>query len=169
MRVLDIVEALRARVACRLMLVGPCGSDAAYGDALLERIRDDAAVVEWRPSVLAMAPLYRQAHVVLVASRNEALGMVGIEALAAGRLLVAQRSTGYESIVSPDQHDGLLFDRRESAADVAIRIEAALADISTYAQAARQTATARFDAAITAGRLRRLWATLAADGTRLSR
>ena len=169
MRVLDIVEALRARVACRLVLVGPCGSDAAYGDALLERIRDDAAAVEWRPSVLPMGPLYRQAHVVLVASRNEALGMVGIEALAAGRLLVAQRSTGYESIISPDQHDGLLFDRRESADAVAIRIEAALADVSTHAQAARTTAAARFDAAITATRLRRLWATLAADGARLSR
>jgi glycosyltransferase involved in cell wall biosynthesis len=167
MRVLDIVEALRARVACRLVLVGPCGSDAAYGDALLERIRDDAAAfVEWRPTVLPMAPLYRQADVVIVASRNEALGMVGIEALAAGRLLVAQRSTGYESIVSPDQRDGLLFDRRESASDVATRIEAALGDGSAYAQAARRTATERFDAAITANRLRRLWATLGAPGTR---
>ncbi len=103
LRVLDIFRSLRNQLTCRLVIVGPCGNDAAYCDEVRDRTHapELAADVAWEPFTYPMDDLYRQAHVVLVGSRNEALGMVGLETLAAGGLLVAQRSTGYECIINP--------------------------------------------------------------------
>ena len=157
LRVLDIVEALRHVVPCRLQIVGSCGRDAAYCDQLRDRMRAAGDGIDWHPFVHPMSDLYRQADVVIVGSRNEALGMVGLEALAAGALLVAHRSTGYASIVDPSHLEGLLFDSEEPAADVAVRIVEALARRESYVVNGRRKVSACFDARDTANRLMELW------------
>ena len=161
-RVIDIFEALADRRPAHLTIVGPCGSDAAYGDEVLDRIDARPGRITWQPFSAPIAHLYRRAHVVLVGSRNEALGMVGIEAIAAGALLVAHRSIGYAHIVDPVRREGLLFDESESAADVAARVDEALAAVDAYAAAARGKAAEAFDARATARRVRALWIELGA-------
>ena len=94
----------------------------------------------------------------LVGSRNEALGMVGLEAIAAGALLVAQRSTGYAAIIDPDRYEGLLFDKDEPAAVIADRVLTAIDDYPRYEAAARRKAAASFDARHVVERLGSLWA-----------
>lgn len=165
LRVLDIFACLRALVPCRLIIVGPCGSEAAYCDEVRDRILSEfpESEVAWEPFRSEMDDLYQQAHVVLVGSRNEALGMVGLETLAAGALLVAQRSTGYESIIDPSKSEGLLFDARDTASDVALRIVGALRDHAIYAANGRVKVETCFDARDSAGRLSRLWSELAAQ------
>jgi glycosyltransferase involved in cell wall biosynthesis len=164
LRVLDIFRSLRDRIACRLVIVGPCGRDAAYCDEVRDRILADhpSGDVTWEPFRSAMDDLYAQADVVLVGSRNEALGMVGLEALASGALLVAHRSTGYEHIVDPSKKEGLLFEAHDSASDVALRIVDALQDHLTYATNGRRRVEVAFDARQTAARLSRLWDDIAA-------
>jgi glycosyltransferase involved in cell wall biosynthesis len=162
LRVIDIFEALAVRRPARLTLVGSCGSDATYCDEVLDRIEARPGDIAWRPFSPSIAHLYREAHVVLVGSRNEALGMVGLEALAAGALLVAHRSTGYAHIVDPARGEGLLFDEHESAGAVAARVAAALDDLGAHATAARRKAAEAFDARATVRRLRSLWDQVAA-------
>jgi len=159
LRVLEIVQHLGAHRRCRLVIVGPCGSDPAYCDAVSDRIRaaPPDTTISWRPFTYPIADLYQQAHVVLVGSRNEALGMVGLETLAAGGLLVAQRSTGYECIIDASTPDGLLYDSDEPASRVAERIAAALQDFGRYSVNARRKAAACFGASESAARLSRLW------------
>ena len=159
LRVLDIFRSLRSQLACRLILVGPCGNDAAYCDEVRDRMETPelAADVAWEPFTYPMDDLYRRAHVVLVGSRNEALGMVGLETLAAGGLLVAQRSTGYECIIDPARSEGLLYDSHEPASVVAASIVAALGEFPTYSANARRKAAASFDARDSAAHLSRLW------------
>ncbi|HTV02225.1 MAG TPA: glycosyltransferase family 4 protein, partial [Luteitalea sp.] len=157
--------ALAARRSATLTIVGPCGNDPDYGDAVLDAIAEaESGRIVWQPSMASIAPLYRQAQVVLVGSRNEALGMVGLEALAHGLLLVAHRSTGYEAIIDPSRHEGLLFDDEEDADAVASRVLAALDQFPRYAHAARRKAAASFDAAHTARRLTGLWQELRGAG-----
>jgi glycosyltransferase involved in cell wall biosynthesis len=164
LRVLDIFRSLRDRIACRLVIVGPCGRDAAYCDEVRDRIATEypAGEATWEPFRTPIDDLYAQAHVVLVGSRNEALGMVGLEALAAGALLVAHRSAGYECIVDPAKKEGLLFDAQEPEADVASRIVEALQDHEAYAVSGRRKVATDFDARDTAARLARLWTEVAA-------
>lgn len=164
LRVLDIFENLSRHVSCRLVIVGPCGRDAAYCDEVRDRIAADGLEghVTWEPFRYPMDDLYAEADIVLVGSRNEALGMVGLEALAVGALLVAQRSTGYEAIIDPSRHEGLLFDRDEPSADVAARIAEALREAVTYARHGRSKVESTFDARDTAASLTRLWRDVAA-------
>ncbi len=157
LRAIEIFEALRRRLHARLVVVGPCGSDPAYCDVVRDRLIALGDAAEWRPSTRAMQEIYAQADVVLVASRNEALGMVGLEALASGALLVAHRSSGYEAIVDPARHEGLLFDHRESADGIARRVADALRQAPVYRRHARRKVVRAFAARDTAARLERLW------------
>lgn len=159
LRVLDIAVALAARRPCEIRFVGPCGNDVAYADEVAARLRACPPTLRasWMSFSHPVTPHYAWADVVLVASRNEALGMVGLEALAAGVLLVAQRSSGYVEIVDQEAGEGLLFDRAEPAASVAARIDAALATPDAYAGAARRKARTHFDARQCASRLSRIW------------
>lgn len=157
LRAIEIFEALRRRLDARLMVVGPCGSDPAYCDVVRDRLIALGDAAEWRPSTRAMQEIYAQADVVIVASRNEALGMVGLEALASGALLVAHRSSGYEAIVDPACHEGLLFGHREPADRVARRVAGALRQASLYRRHARRKVARAFAARDTAARLDRLW------------
>ena len=156
---LDVTAALAVRRPCELRLVGPCGHDVAYADEVTTRIRalPGPTRAVWMPFADPMAPHYRWADVVLVASRSEALGMVGLEALAAGRLLVAQRSSGYEAILDPHAGEGLLFEREEPAVRIAARIDEALATYAAYADAARRKARTHFDARACVARLTSIW------------
>ncbi|MCC6164392.1 MAG: glycosyltransferase family 4 protein [Acidobacteria bacterium] len=156
LRVLDIFRELRAHLDCRLTIVGACGSDPAYCDEVRDRVAASADV-SWQPFTRDIADLYRQAHVVLVGSRNESLGMVGLEAMATGALVVAHRSTGYESLIDPEQQEGLLFGASERAANVADRIVAALRERDRYIANARRRVERDFDARIAAERLNALW------------
>ncbi len=164
LRVLDIVEALSAHLPCRLVLLGSCGSDPAYCDEVTRRILSapDRVRATWHSFTHPIARYYDEADVVLVASRNEALGMVGIEALAAGCLLVAQRSTGYAVIVDASRGEGLLFDADEEPSAIAARILPALAEAASFAVAAKRKVESAFDARTTAHRLTSLWQDLAA-------
>ncbi len=168
MQVLEIVEALAALMPCDLRLVGSCGSDAAYCDAVTERVLTAAAplTATWRSFTHPIDALYAQADVVLVGSRNEALGMVGLEALAAGCLLVARRSAGYSAIVDEASAEGLLFEGSDSAAAIATRVAAALSEREHFAASGRCKVETTFDARRTAARLLALWHDIAAAGPR---
>lgn len=163
LRVLDIVGALAALRRVHLRIVGPCGNEPAYCDEIRDRIAAAGdGLAEWLPPRYPIDDLQRDADVVFVGSRNEALGMVGIEALASGSLLVAQRSAGYEAIVDPARHEGLIFERDETAAQVAARVAEALERAAEYARHARRKAETCFDATTTAARLLELWRSLGA-------
>ncbi len=159
LRVLDIVSALHRHRPCRLVLLGSCGSDPAYCDEVTRRLLADAGDVPatWHSFAHPIDDWYAKADVVLVGSRNEALGMVGLEALAAGCLLVAQRSRGYASIVDEPRGEGVLFDADEPAADVAVRAHRALDDAAGHAERGRRKVESAFDARVAADRLAALW------------
>jgi len=163
LRVLDIFRSLRAIRPARLIIVGPCGRDPAYCDEVRDRLASDYddGDVSWEPFRHEMRELYERADVVLVGSRNEALGMVGLEALAAGCLLVAQRSTGYESIIDETNKEGLLFEPGEPASAVAARIVDALGECPVYARNGRAKVESRFDARDVARQLSQLWSEIA--------
>jgi glycosyltransferase involved in cell wall biosynthesis len=162
--VLDIARALAALVPCELLVVGSCGHDAAYCDAFTADVL--AAVppltATWRSFTHPIHDRYADADVVLVGSRNEALGMVGLEALAAGCLLVARRSDGYACLVDEARGEGLLFEGTDAAAAIAARIVEALGEREQFAVSARRKVETTFDARRTAERLVMLWRELAA-------
>ena len=159
LRVIDIVRALAAGGPCALRLVGPCGNDVGYADEVVTRLRalPEGGCGTWVPFTHPVADQYAWADVVLVGSRSEALGMVGLEALAAGRLLVAQRSVGYAEIVDETAGHGLLFDRDDDPGDIATRIRAALASWPAISARAHRAARTHFDARTCAARLTHLW------------
>ena len=158
-QVLEIARALAALVPCDLLVVGSCGHDPAYCDAFTAAILAAAPplTATWRSFTHPIHDLYAGADVVLVASRNEALGMVGLEALAAGCLLVARRSAGYACIVDESRHEGLLFDAADAPAEIAARIVAALDERDRFAVNGRRKVETTFDAGQTAQRLLALW------------
>jgi glycosyltransferase involved in cell wall biosynthesis len=162
-QVLDIARALSMLVPCDLLAVGSCGHDPAYCDAFTAGVLAAAPplTARWRSFTQPIHELYAGADVVIVASRNEALGMVGLEALAAGCLLVARRSAGYACIVDEPRGEGLLFDAADEPALVAARIVAALAERERFAVNGRRKVETTFDARETAQRLLGLWRDLA--------
>jgi glycosyltransferase involved in cell wall biosynthesis len=160
---LEIARALAAHVPCELLVVGSCGHDAAYCDAFTADILASSPplTATWRSFTHPIHGLYAEADVVLVASRNEALGMVGLEALAAGCLLVARRSAGYACLVDESRGEGLLFEGTDAPASIAARIAAALDDRQRFGLAGRRKVETTFDARATALRLVALWRDLA--------
>ncbi len=72
--------------------------------------------------------------------------MVGLEALAAGCLLVARRSAGYACIVDESRDEGLLFDGSDAPALVAARIVEALGERERFAVNGRRKVESTFDA-----------------------
>ncbi|AMY09064.1 Spore coat protein SA [Luteitalea pratensis] len=166
-QVLDISRALAALVPCDLLVVGSCGHDPAYCDAFTADVLAAAPplTATWRSFTHPIHALYAHADVVLVGSRNEALGMVGLEALAAGCLLVARRSAGYACIVDESRDEGLLFDGSDAPAVVAARIVEALGERERFAVGGRRKVESTFDARNTAERLLALWRDLARAST----
>jgi glycosyltransferase involved in cell wall biosynthesis len=156
-------------VPCDLQVVGSCGHDAAYCDAFTGDIlaQPPPLTATWRSFTQPVGPLYAQADVVLVGSRNEALGMVGLEALATGCLLVARRSDGYSCIVDESRQEGLLFEGTDPPSVVASRIVAALDVRNQFVSNGRRKVETTFDARVTAQRLVALWRDLVTTRPRL--
>lgn len=159
-RALDIVECISRERGAVVILAGDSGMDGAYAQSVQDRVTMYGHQrARWLPFVRDMADLYRLADVVLVPSRDEALGMVGIEAMAAGKLLAANRSSGYVELIR-DGMDGVLFSPRDSAEAISRAIVAVLDDVSTresVQRSARARARETFDASLSAERLGRLW------------
>jgi D-inositol-3-phosphate glycosyltransferase len=143
---------------------GPSGVD---GPAELTRLHalarelDVAERVRWvtpQPHE-ALADWYRAADVCVVPSRTESFGLVALEAAACGTPVVANRVGGLRSIVD-DGETGFLVSDGEYAAAVRKLLEApALAQELGATAAARSR---RYAWSMTAARLRRLYADVAA-------
>ena len=158
-QVLDIARAVAALVPCDLRVVGSCGHDAAYCDAFTTDVLAAAPplTATWRSFTHPIHDLYADADVVLVGSRNESLGMVGLEALATGCLLAARRSAGYTHIIDESRGEGLLFEGTDAPSSIAARIVTALGERERYALYGRRKVETTFDARVTAQQLLALW------------
>jgi D-inositol-3-phosphate glycosyltransferase len=105
---------------------------------------------------------YCAADVCIVPSRSESFGLVALEAAACGTPVVASAVGGLRSLVD-DGHTGFLIDSRDPA-DYAAPIARLFADPTLAAEMSVSTAarSRRYSWSITAARLRRLYADLAA-------
>ncbi len=120
-RNLECLTALeRVYAACpqvRLLFAGPI-LDAEYGSLFQKRIDDLGAFARWIPSIApeAMRSVYESADVVLNTSFSEGLSNVLLEAMAAGRPLLASDIQGNRWLVLGERRDppsGLLFDLQD--------------------------------------------------------
>ncbi|MGB1005687.1 MAG: glycosyltransferase family 4 protein, partial [Thalassobaculaceae bacterium] len=109
----------------------------------------DAGAIDYRGYVRDVPAVWREAHVAVLPSYREGLGMSLIEAAACGRPLIATNVPGCRQAVV-DGVTGMLVPARDSAALVAA-IETLLADPDrrrAMGEAARADAEKRFDKAI---------------------
>ncbi|HVF13497.1 MAG TPA: glycosyltransferase, partial [Acidimicrobiales bacterium] len=153
--------------ATLVVVGGPSGPD---GDAELRRlhqlvddlgVRDRVRFVEPRPHE-ELTSYYRAADVCLVPSRSESFGLVALEAAACGTPVVAAAVGGLATLVVPGI-TGFLVEGRDPA-DYAAFASKLLDDPDLAALMGAQAAALarRYRWSITAGRLRRLYADLAA-------
>jgi D-inositol-3-phosphate glycosyltransferase len=151
-----------------LVIVG--GPSGAEGETELERLHglaDElgvAARVRWVPPQPHedLADWYRAADVCLVPSRSESFGLVALEAAACGTPVVATNVSGLRSLVD-DGETGFLVDERAASA-FAAPVAELLADpgLAAVIGATAAARSRRYTWSITAARLRRLYADLAA-------
>jgi D-inositol-3-phosphate glycosyltransferase len=168
---LDVaVRALHAlgRPDARLAVVGgPSGPDGATELARVRGLVDELGLAD-RVRFVAPQPhgrlavWYRAADVCLVPSRSESFGLVALEAAACGTPVVAAAVGGLRTLVDHG-HTGFLVDGRDPSAYAAYAGEIVgnpvLAAEMSISAAAR---SGRYRWSITAARLRRLYADLAA-------
>ncbi|MEC9217361.1 MAG: glycosyltransferase family 4 protein, partial [Pseudomonadota bacterium] len=145
------VERLRAAgQAVILRLVGaPDPKNPASIDADQLAAWADAGTIDYRGFVRDIPAVWREAHVAVLPSYREGLGMSLIEAAACGRPLIATDVAGCRQAVV-DGVTGMLVPARDSVA-LATAIEALLADPErrrAMGVAARADAEKRFDKAI---------------------
>ncbi len=112
------VEELSKLRGVRLVCAGPI-LDSAYGAAFLARIRSESWIlhIERIPHA-AMMSAYRSADVVLNASRSEGISNALMEAMVAGRAILASDIPGNRDLIE-DGRTGLLHRR----ADFAVKAE----------------------------------------------
>lgn len=160
--------ALLADRSARLVVVG--GPSGADGPAELDRVYDlirrlgleeRVDFVDPQPHHL-LSSWYRAADVVVVPSRSESFGLVALEAAACGVPVVASAVGGLRTLVR-DGVTGTLVDDRDPAS-FARAVDALLGDPEMAAAmgAAGAAESLRYSWSTTAGRLRRLYADLAA-------
>lgn len=104
-------EVRRRRPEARLLLLRPEDPRAARELASADGIE----LVDWSPDPASVARLYRRAWVSVLASYNEAFGLVLLEALACGTPVVAENAWGPKEIVTSPEV-GRLFDGDRPAA-----------------------------------------------------
>jgi D-inositol-3-phosphate glycosyltransferase len=161
------LAALERRDATLLVVGGPSGPD---GPAELRRVRAVVAEEGLGERVRFVPPqrhedlpnYYRAADVCLVPSRSESFGLVALEAAACGTPVVAAAVGGLCTLVV-DHHTGYLVDGRDPAV-YAERVDALLrrTDVASAMGRAAASVAQRYSWSITAARLRRLNADLAA-------
>ena len=151
-----------------LVIVG--GPSGAAGDAEVVRLRSLARElgvadrVRWEPPQPhgALADWYRAADVCFVPSRTESFGLVALEAAACGTPVIAANVGGLRSLIDHG-HTGFLVDGRTgheyAAAAERLLVDPVLAGEVGASAAAR---SGRYTWSITAARLRRLYADVAA-------
>ena len=161
------LAALDEQRAMLLVVGGPSGPDGA---AELERVRDLVAELGLASRVRFVDPqphhllssYYRAADVCLVPSRSESFGLVALEAAACGTPVVAAAVGGLRTLVDHG-HTGFLVEGSDPDGFAAYVREVIdnprLAEELSVNAAAR---AGRYRWSITAGRLRRLYADLAA-------
>jgi D-inositol-3-phosphate glycosyltransferase len=160
--------ALLANERAVLVVVGgPSGADGAAEVERVQKLAADLGVLDRlrfvppRPHHL-LSTYYRAADVVLVPSRSESFGLVALEAAACGRPVVAAAVGGLRTLVDHGR-TGFLVEGRDPHAFAAFVAELLdtphLADTMGRAAAVR---AARYTWSTSAGRLRRLYADLAA-------
>jgi D-inositol-3-phosphate glycosyltransferase len=155
------------RSAVLLVVGGPSGSG---GEAEVQRLHALARELDVSDRVRFVAPqrherlrtFYRAADACIVPSRSESFGLVALEAAACGTPVVAAAVGGLKSLVD-DQHTGFLIESREPAA-FAAAVDQLLRDRDLAAEmgVSAHARSRRYSWSITAGRLRRLYADLAA-------
>jgi len=153
--------------AVLLIVGGPSGPDGAAELARLHDLSRELGVDEQvrfvPPQRHERLPIfYRAADVCLVPSRSESFGLVALEAAACGTPVVAAAVGGLTSLVEHGT-TGLLVERREpgsfaAATSLLLDDPELAADMGVSAHAHSR----RYSWSITAGRLRRLYADLAA-------
>lgn len=158
---------LEQRDALLLVVGGPSGSG---GDAELHRLHALARELDVHDRVRFVAPqphdrlqaFYRAADACIVPSRSESFGLVALEAAACGTPVVAAAVGGLKSLVDHGR-TGFLVRSREPAV-FAAAADALLRDRELARQMGRDAhaGSRRYSWSITAGRLRRLYADLAA-------
>lgn len=165
----DAIAQLRADIPdVLLLLVG--GASGADGEAEMARLRRRVGELGLDDHVRFMAPVphaqlaryYRAADCCIVPSHTESFGLVALEAASCGTPVVAADVDGLRSLVD-DGHTGYLVEGR-TAADFATAIGRVLADPErAWEMGTSASARAgRYSWSITAARLRRLYADLAA-------
>jgi D-inositol-3-phosphate glycosyltransferase len=161
------LAALDRTDATLLVVGGPSGPD---GPAELRRVRELVAEAGLGQRIRFVPPqphealpaYYRAADVCLVPSRSESFGLVALEAAACGTPVVAAAVGGLRTLVD-HAHTGFLVEGRDPSAFAAYAGE--VLDNRLLAAEMGVTAAARarrYRWAITAARLRRLYADLAA-------
>ncbi len=158
---------LEHRDATLLVVGGPSGGG---GDAELQRLHDLARELRVHDRVRFVAPqpherlqtFYRAADACIVPSRSESFGLVALEAAACGTPVVAAAVGGLKSLVD-HRRTGFLVGSREPVA-FARAVDALLRDPDRAMQMGvdAHAGSRRYSWSITAGRLRRLYADLAA-------
>ncbi len=163
----EALARLRDR-STRLVVVG--GPSGAEGPAELARVMgliaelglgDRVTFIEPQPHHM-LSTWYRAADVVVVPSRSESFGLVALEAAACGVPVVASAVGGLRTLVD-DGVTGLLVEDRDPAA-WARAIDRLLdePEKAAWMGAAAAADARRYSWSTTAGRLRRLYADLAA-------
>jgi len=149
-----------------LVFAGAC-TDAAYGAALGHKVAalglDDRVYFTGGlpPGDPRLIGLLQSARVVLLPSLSETFGLVILEAWAAGTTVIASRTSGAESLVSPGKNGGLF--KHGDALGFHTELNRVLLDPN---QAAHQAAAGarlverEYDTAVLARRMQTLYAML---------
>ena len=161
------VAGLNGRRATLVVVGGPSGPDGEGELDRLHRLVDDCGLERRVRFVPAqphhqLATYYRAADACLVPSRSESFGLVALEAAACGTPVVAAAVGGLRTVVD-HAHTGFLVEGRDPAAFAAYMGE--ILDNPRLAAEMSSNAAARalrYRWSITAARLRRIYADLAA-------
>ena len=164
---IEAIEAVDDPSALLLVVGGPSGSE---GERELQRLQALVAErglgeqVRFTDAVphAQLARYYRAADVCIVPSHTESFGLVALEAAACGTPVVAASIDGLRTLVD-DGHTGFLVEGRDPS-DYAAPLRLVLGDADLAAKMGTSAAARarRYSWSITAARLRRLYADLAA-------